>query len=235
VSLAYLFGMALNDVMDFKQDVVERPERPLPSGAIRRSQGRGACLVLAAGALFLHPAGSMAGLLGLIVLYTTLKSFHVCVGALLMAACRGAAIWIGAGAPVALSLHLAGVMGGWMSLILGITLLADRENDSERSGRGLSGILTGGWLFAAAGVVVLSGPPFWSAVPLLLLTGTLWQNHRAICDQQRVLPRNIGVLLSLLIPLQSLVLMAYGHTVAGAVLLPAWLLLRVTARRVAVS
>ncbi|MEX2605849.1 MAG: UbiA family prenyltransferase [Kiritimatiellia bacterium] len=235
VGLAYVFGMALNDVMDFEQDMLERPERPLASGAISRARGRAACLVLGMGAFLVHPTGPMAGLLGVIVLYTALKSVHILLGALLMAACRGGAVWIGAGAPRTLSLHLAGVMGFWMLLIAGITLLADRENDPEPSGSGLSGILAGGWLAGATGMLVLSSPPFWTCIPWLILAVMLWRNHDAIRRQQQVHPQQIGVLLSLLIPLQSLVLMASGQVVPAAWLLLTWPLLRFTAKRVAMS
>lgn len=235
VCLAFLFGMALNDVMDVRQDRVERPERPLPSGSLTPAQGGGACAVLALTALVLHPAWPMAGLLGVIVLYTSLKSVHVLAGALLMGTCRAGALWIGAGAPGTLSLPLAGVMGFWMLLIAGITLLADRENDPERSGRGLSGMLAGGWLTGATWVMLKSVPPFWTGIPWLILAAMLWRNHRLICHQKRVLPRNIGMLLSLLIPLQSLVIMSYGQVLPGALLLLLWPLLRFTAKRVAMS
>lgn len=235
VGLAYLFGMALNDVMDVKQDRVERPERPLASGTITSTQGRVACTVLGVGALLIYPEESLGLLLGLIVLYTLLKSVHPLLGALLMAACRGAAVWIGAGAPWELSFPLIGVMGFWMLLIAGITLLADLENDPGKPGRGLSGIVAGGWLGGVLLILFNSGSPYWTGIPFLILAAMLWRNHVAIRRQTCVLPRNIGVLLSLLIPLQSLVLMAYQQFLPGAGLLLTWPLLRYMAKRVAMS
>ncbi|MDA3874713.1 MAG: UbiA family prenyltransferase, partial [Kiritimatiellae bacterium] len=235
VGVAYVFGMALTDVMDVQQDRVERPERPLPSGAISATQGGIACLVLGAGAFLLHPEPSMAGLLGCIVLYTSLKSFHVLTGALLMASCRGMALWIGAEAPWTIPLPLAGVMGFWMLLIVGITLLADREKDSGSSGTGLSALLAGGWLAGAGGIVIASGPPFLTGIPWLILAAMLWRNHESIRTHNRVLPQNIGILLSLLIPLQSLVLLGFQQFLPGTLLLLTFPLLRFTAKRVAMS
>ncbi len=83
MSLYYVGGMYLNDAFDAEIDAVERPERPIPSGAVSRSTvytagfsmlGLGTILVqatamMAATDLGIWPLASAIALAGMIVLY----------------------------------------------------------------------------------------------------------------------------------------------------------------------
>ncbi|ROP56768.1 MULTISPECIES: SCO3242 family prenyltransferase [unclassified Rathayibacter] len=103
-ALLYSAGMALNDCADAELDAVERPERPIPSGRIRR----GAALGLAAG---LTGAGiavaalvdGRRSLLLSVPLAASVWSYDLLakptpLGPVVMAACRGLDVLLGAGA-----------------------------------------------------------------------------------------------------------------------------------------
>src|ERR1700722_6401540 len=49
--LLYGFGLALNDLMDLPEDRVQRPSRPLPSGAIRPKRAAAVTAILPIAAL----------------------------------------------------------------------------------------------------------------------------------------------------------------------------------------
>lgn len=59
VSLLYIGGMILNDVFDYEWDCLNRPERPLPSGFISRTQARwtGYFVLLAGAILSIYSTG----------------------------------------------------------------------------------------------------------------------------------------------------------------------------------
>ena len=42
----YAFGVVMNDLVDYKEDCINRPERPLPSGKISRQRATGICIFL---------------------------------------------------------------------------------------------------------------------------------------------------------------------------------------------
>ncbi|MCJ1674079.1 UbiA family prenyltransferase [Rathayibacter sp. VKM Ac-2929] len=103
-ALLYSAGMALNDYADAELDALERPERPIPSGRIRR----GAALGLAAG---LTGAGiavaalvdGRRSLLLSVPLAASIWSYDLLakptpLGPVVMAACRGLDVLLGAGA-----------------------------------------------------------------------------------------------------------------------------------------
>ncbi|QHF23102.1 4-hydroxybenzoate polyprenyltransferase [Rathayibacter sp. VKM Ac-2804] len=103
-ALLYSAGMALNDYADAELDAEERPERPIPSGRIRR----GAALGLAAG---LTGAGiavaalvdGRRSLLLSVPLAASIWSYDLLakptpLGPVVMAACRGLDVLLGAGA-----------------------------------------------------------------------------------------------------------------------------------------
>ena len=99
----YSAGLAMNDVIDQKEDLAERPKRPLPSGAISRSSAISAILLLCAiGIGVLHAAlGPRAAIMGVALLLTvwlynfTTKRLAV-IGALTMGTCRGLSVMLGA-------------------------------------------------------------------------------------------------------------------------------------------
>ena len=52
MSLAYIGGMFLNDAFDRKTDATERPERPIPSGAVKAAEVFAAGFTLLIGSVF---------------------------------------------------------------------------------------------------------------------------------------------------------------------------------------
>ncbi|MGA0369803.1 MAG: UbiA family prenyltransferase [Kiritimatiellia bacterium] len=234
VCFAYLFGMALNDLVDESRDRESRPERPLPSGRIRKSRAWMLCGTLALGAVLLFPRPAMLGLLLLISVYNFVKQRQLIPGALCMAGCRGMALWIGAGAPASLKALLPGFVI-WGGLIFLITLLADQEGRVPFSGGWMARMLTAGWLLAPLPALLLGTPRFPVFLPWALLAALALQNYRQILDQEKLLPRNTGQWLSMLIPLQSAFLFALAPLWQGALILCLWPLLRGLIRQIQIS
>ncbi|GAA3225640.1 SCO3242 family prenyltransferase [Oerskovia jenensis] len=120
----YAGGMALNDYADRELDALERPERPLPSGRISPAQALGVASGLTAAGLVLAGAGGGRRSFALAVplaasvwTYDLVAKNHVS-GPVVMAACRGLDVLMGAGrgrvraalpAAAALTVHTAGV------------------------------------------------------------------------------------------------------------------------------
>ncbi len=127
----YLGGMALNDYADRDLDAVERPERPIPSGRVTPSQA------LAVGAGLTAAGVAVAGLAGgrralgvalplaACVWTYDLAAKSLPVGPVVMAACRGLDVLLGA-APTGLrpALPAAGTLAAHT---LGVTALSRGE------------------------------------------------------------------------------------------------------------
>lgn len=205
VTLAYLFGMAFNDVVDRKADGLHRPDRPLPSGQIPVSVAKGATLLLAIASLYAHPVPEMVFLVSTICLYTGVKTLVPILGGFLMSLCRGLAVWIGAGAPRDLSPGLACAIGLWMLFVFGVTRLAEHEETSPPPKRI-------GWYFPALflpGFLLLWVSHPGSPVAILPAVATVWGAVRVIVslrEEGAVRPSHTGSLLMLLFPLQATVL-----------------------------
>ncbi|MET4224377.1 SCO3242 family prenyltransferase [Oerskovia enterophila] len=120
----YAGGMALNDYADRELDAVERPERPLPSGRVSPAQALGVATGLTAAGLTLAAAGGgrrsfvLALPLAASVWTYDLVAKNHASGPVVMAACRGLDVLMGAGAgrvraalpaAAALTVHTAGV------------------------------------------------------------------------------------------------------------------------------
>jgi 4-hydroxybenzoate polyprenyltransferase len=99
-------GVVFNDVFDAELDKVERPERPIPSGLIKKSSAAvGALLLLLLGimaASYVHPQGLLApsGLLAMAiaiaaVVYDKWGKHHFLLGPLNMGLCRGLNLLLG--------------------------------------------------------------------------------------------------------------------------------------------
>ncbi|MCP4366822.1 MAG: UbiA family prenyltransferase [Deltaproteobacteria bacterium] len=93
-SCLFSAGMALNDFFDYKIDLKERPQRPIPSGRITRSHALAIGLgLLGAGLFFAFFAGGKTFLISLalvsvILLYDGVLKTHPVAGPLSMASCR---------------------------------------------------------------------------------------------------------------------------------------------------
>lgn len=142
----YGFGLILNDMVDLKIDLQERPERPLPSGEISFSRARGAAVALAITGLNLalfagvHVLCAAAVLSALIIAYNAgLKKIPV-LGVITMGVCRGFSFLLGALAAVAGPGNLLGAAGAPVMLgfaavtlsFVGISVIARREMDAEK-------------------------------------------------------------------------------------------------------
>ena len=159
----YAAGMVLNDVYDVAIDRAERPERPLPSGAIavRRAAAVGNLLMAvgaaaACGAAFVAntpwPAFVGAALTAAIWLYDR-HAKATPLGPAVMGACRGLNWLLGmtaAGGPTAV--HQWAIPLGMAIYVAGITLFARDE-----AGRSRRAMLIAGAVTMAVGLAVTAG------------------------------------------------------------------------------
>jgi len=161
----YLSGLVLNDVFDYEVDKVERPERPLPSGAIPFSTARQLgwtllvsgliCAVLATwvSGQFYHIA--TAGVLALAVIGYNAGLKNTPLGPVVMGSCRWLNILLGMSAGPApwpvWQLLLAAGIGVY---IMGVTVFAKGEAAQSARGR-----LILGWIIMLGGLALLWGVP----------------------------------------------------------------------------
>jgi 4-hydroxybenzoate polyprenyltransferase len=120
----YAGGMALNDYADRHLDAVERPERPIPSGRVSEARALQVAVGLTAAGVGLAAAGGGPRALAVAVplaasvwTYDTVAKEHA-AGPVVMAACRGLDVLLGAGvghlraalpAAAGMAVHTAGV------------------------------------------------------------------------------------------------------------------------------
>lgn len=128
-SLIYTAGMFLNDVFDLLIDARERPDRPLPSGAVCPHRATAASIVmliaaLAATAVYTSPwvLPLTAGLIGCVVLYNALHT-RWSGAVILMAACRGLLVFAGVMAVWSPGVAQLGTRLIPAAVLLGYTLL----------------------------------------------------------------------------------------------------------------
>lgn len=143
----YCFGLILNDMMDLKVDLCERPDRPLPSGEISVNTARGAAvafaltglnLALFAGASVLYAAVVLSVF---IILYNGgLKNARF-IGITFMGLCRGLSFLMGVFAAqrspeLLLSAQGTAALLGFVAITLtfiGISAVARREMEEQKS------------------------------------------------------------------------------------------------------
>ena len=144
MSLAYIGGMFLNDAFDRKTDATERPERPIPSGAVKAAE------VFAAGFTLLIGSVFFAGITAIgwghnIALVTTLCIALGCTivlydvwhkgnlfSPLIMGACRVLVILIaGFAATDQPSIMLFIGAATMLCYLMGLTYVAKQENLGE--------------------------------------------------------------------------------------------------------
>ena len=186
VMLLYVGGMALNDVVDYRVDLRQRPERPIPSGRIPLRTAAGAaiaCLVAGAGltALVGTPAVWFAVVLSVSIVVYDLVHKRVAASVVLMGACRGL-VYLTAAAAVCwpLEVPVATILTAAITVYVAlVTLLARVEAD--RPGiritvlRWLAGISLVDAIFLA-----LLGRPGLAAAALGCLVATVWGHRRIL-------------------------------------------------------
>ncbi|MDF7815893.1 UbiA-like protein EboC [Hymenobacter sp. YC55] len=169
-------GVVFNDVFDADLDRLERPERPIPSGAASRLSATllGATLLLggvAAAFQVNNTSGLVAGVVaGLALLYNAVAKHHPVLGPLNMGACRGGNLLLG------LSAVPAAVGAYWYLALLPVVYIAAITSISRGEVHGgdkriLLGSL-GLYGLVIGGILVLLGLPQmhgWYSVPFLAL------------------------------------------------------------------
>ena len=135
----YCSGLILNDLRDFAEDRIWRPERPLPSGRISRERAAAVMAILFAVGLFAAAAVGLRPLLvalvlavGVVAYNSGLKSVPA-VGALVMGLCRALNVLLGAaavpyGAGITAALVGAGILGLYVVVV---TQAARVESNAE--------------------------------------------------------------------------------------------------------
>ena len=100
----YAGGVVLNDVCDAKLDAVERPERPIPSGAVSLKKATVlGVLLLVVGIVAAFQASVLSGMIALVIsflvaLYNAYGKHQLVFGPLNMGACRGMNVLLGVSA-----------------------------------------------------------------------------------------------------------------------------------------
>jgi 4-hydroxybenzoate polyprenyltransferase len=150
-AMLYLAGMALNDLADREEDARERPERPIPSGAVspRAAAILGGSL-LVAGTLLARRCGARwtgPALAATIVAYDFSLKRSSTLGPVAMGACRSLSLLMGVeasqGAVTRRGTEGALLLGAYVA---GLTLIARSETGVARSNE----LRTGAGLVAGA-------------------------------------------------------------------------------------
>lgn len=183
----YAAGLFFNDLADAATDAAERPDRPIPSGAVAPTAvRRAATVLLLLGILLAIPARAtpVAGLLALsILLYDFAAKKHPITGPAAMGLCRSLDLLLGAPRPSAPVLAAALVLGGY---ICAVTALARREADpASRITPALIGLLLRLLLplqsvLGLCAFLLPSPPPALPGLPLALLPLALYLPNRAL-------------------------------------------------------
>ncbi|MEZ5944298.1 MAG: UbiA family prenyltransferase [Planctomycetaceae bacterium] len=137
----YLSGMVFNDYFDVAQDTQERPQRPIPSGAVSRRSALAFGLVLMTGGILCAWLASTASLWIVLMLAASILLYdgpmkRTPLGPLFMGSCRFLNVILGASAAGIRfgsawqqpQLWIAACMGLY---IVGVTLFARRESGTS--------------------------------------------------------------------------------------------------------
>jgi hypothetical protein len=222
IALFYTAGMILNDVMDLAIDRRERPERPLPSGAVSVRAAVAAVVALfVVGELLLvlrdwRAAAAGLGLIALIVLYDAWHKGNA-ISPVLMGACR-AMVYVVAGLAIAgaLNAELWGAAALMLVYVVGLTQVAKAEG----------GGLTARWPVVA----VLLPAVYWTkelpdaAVALLIAAFVVWAVHALwlVLARHRIGAGVVSLIAGIAIYDALVVAGAGGSAVAVAVCLAAF-------------
>ena len=187
MALFYTAGMILNDVLDLEVDRRERPERPIPSGAVSRQAAIAAvAALLAVGEALLlvegwKPAAAGLGLIALIVLYDSRHKGNP-FSPVLMGGCR-ALVYVVAALAVAgaVALEVWTAAAVLLLYIVGLTQVAKAEGGGLLAAWPLAAVL------AAIGYWVGWVDSVWFALLLAAFAAWVWRSLWLV----RV-PRRIG-------------------------------------------
>lgn len=161
--LLYLGGIVLNDLMDLNEDRVERPNRPLPSGAVSKRTAWALVLVsLPAGMFLAMLAGSLEALLAAVFLAVLVVMYNAglkrtWMGPPTMGLCRGVNVLLGSSASHS---HDYGFPAAWALAVLialyvtGITCIS--RSEAKGGGKVLPGFGLALQMVALLGLLALS-------------------------------------------------------------------------------
>jgi UbiA prenyltransferase family len=186
MALFYTAGMVLNDVLDEEIDRVERPERPIPSGAVSRQAAIAAVVALFAVGLALllveglEPFLAGLGLVALIVLYDAWHKGNA-LSPVLMGGCR-ALVYVVAALAVAseVALEVWTAAAVLLLYIVGLTQVAKAEGGSLLSAWPLAAVL------AAIGYWVGWVDSVWMALLLVAFAAWVWRALWLIRGPRRI-------------------------------------------------
>ena len=145
----YAFGVVMNDLVDYKEDCINRPERPLPSGKISRERATGICILLwlvaSACCRVLQLQIESYSLFVFVVLFITIALYNMwlkryrLIGSIAMGLCRGLNFLLGVAA-TGYSMSFEKIWPVFVSFIAvtayiaAVTWLADKENEEQNVG-----------------------------------------------------------------------------------------------------
>ena len=150
----YAFGVVMNDLVDYQEDCIHRPERPLPSGRINRQQATGICVQLWIIASICCPGSSISifllhidsnSLFVFVVLFITIALYNMWLkhyrlaGSIAMGLCRGLNFLLGVAA-TGYGVSLEKIWPVFVpfaavtTYIAAVTWLADKENEEQNVG-----------------------------------------------------------------------------------------------------
>ncbi len=169
----YAGGVVMNDVFDYEIDMIERPERALPSGLIPvRSAAIFGTLLLLIGIVFAYLVGTTSGMLAVllvaaIIAYDSFSKNHEFIGPLNMGVCRGLNLLLGMS-------FLLGLQLWWYAFIpviyiFAITLISRGEvHGNNKKHIVYAGVLYGVVISAVLVFAQIYGTTLWN-IPFLLL------------------------------------------------------------------
>lgn len=244
----YLGGMVLNDVFDSELDSRERPERPIPSGAISRRAaaafggGLMCAGLLAAASVSWSALVTAVAITVCVLLYDAVLKSTV-AGPLGMAACRFLNLLLGTTAVADISELLrqpaTGIAAALALYIVGVTIFARNEADNPRRSLLIAGLVVvlaalgiDAWLISGSGAAPasISG----GSLGLLVLALNLTMRASAAVSQlsPRLIQRTVGLMLLSLIFLDAILTFAMTGDAALALIIMALILPASLLRRV---
>jgi len=241
----YSGGLLLNDLLDFEEDRRERPERPLPSGAVQGGVVLGVAIALGLLGLGLCAlAGGAAVRAGMciivsVVVYNAGLKRVPLAGAINMGLCRGFSVLLGGAAASGSVFNSAWPAASIIALyIAAVTNLARHE---MRPGRvpqtcwlPCLSLLVGGTALVAS---LRFRPTLLEEVFSVAVLASAWIAHR-LRQPGTPVPPAIGALIRLLLLIQASFCAASGGesgTICALALLLLWPVSRVAGRRFAGS
>ena len=239
----YYAGMTLNDVVDYAEDLAERPSRPLPSGRVPLRHARLLCGALFASGLVAASAVSLQSLLLAAVLSLCIVAYDCLLkngmgGAVMMGSCRGLNWLLGLSiVPLSPSLGLWAVPI-WL-YISALTYLSKQETRAQQPRALLPTALL---LIASLCTLLLLA--YWYAVwtPLFvgvvavctaLLTRRLVQTWRSFTPSN--IQHSIVFMLIGVIPLDALMVLAVDQPLLAAAIVALSVPTRYLSKRIAMT